>query len=51
MILLAIIIVVIIDKWKENKKKEELESINNHIEEKAIEIAEEKILDAMAKIE
>lgn len=51
MILLAIIIVVIIDRWKETKKKEELETINNHIDERAIEIAEEKILEAMAKIE
>ena len=51
MILLAIIIVVMIDKWKDQKKKEELETINEHIEERAIQIAEEKILEAMKNIE
>ena len=50
MILLAIMIVIIIDKWKDQKKKEELETINQHIDERAIEIAEEKILEAMGNI-
>lgn len=51
MIILAIIIVVAIDKWKDQKKKEELETINEHIDERAIEIAEEKILEAMEHLE
>ena len=51
MIILAIIIVVWIDQWKETKKKEELETINEHIEERAIKIAEEKILEAMENLE
>ena len=51
MILLAIIIVIVIDHWKDQKKKEELETINTHIDERAIEIAEEKILEAMENFE
>ena len=51
MILLAIGIIMIIDNWKDQKKKEELETINEHIDERAIEIAEEKILEAMEKLE
>ena len=50
-IILAILIIYTIDKWKENKKKEELEAINKHIDERAIEIAEEKILEAMNNID
>lgn len=50
MILLAILIVVLIDQWKDQKKKEELETINEHIDERAIKIAEEKILEAMKNI-
>ena len=51
MILLAIITVVLIDQWKDQRKKEELETINQHIDERAIEIAEEKILEAMENLE
>ena len=51
MILLAIISVVLIDQWKDQKKKEELQIINEHIDERAIEIAEEKILEAMGNLE
>ena len=51
MILLAILIVVLIDQWKDQRKKEELDIINKHIDERAIEIAEEKILEAMKNIE
>ena len=51
MILLAIIIVIIIDQWKDQKKKEELEIINTHIDQRAMEIAEEKIQKAMDKLE
>ena len=50
MIFLAIIIVVVIDNWKDQNKKEELEIINEHIDERAIEIAEEKILEAMKNL-
>ncbi len=51
MILSAILIVLLIDHWKDQKKKEELETINEHIDERAIEIAEEKILEAMENLE
>ncbi len=51
MIILAIAVVVIIDNWKDKKKKEELEIINEHIDERAMEIAEEKILEAMKNLE
>lgn len=51
MILLAITIITLIDNWKDQKKKEELEIINEHIDERAIEIAEEKILEAMKNLE
>lgn len=51
MILLAIIIVIAIDQWKDKKKKEELETINEHIDERAMKIAEEKILEAMENLE
>lgn len=36
---------------KDQKKKEELETINQHIDERAIEIAEEKILEEMEHLE
>lgn len=51
MIILAILTVIIIDQWKDKKKKEELEIINEHIDERAMEIAEEKIRKAMDKLE
>ena len=51
MILLSVIVVVLIDQWKDQRKKEELETINEHIDERAIEIAEEKILEAMKNLE
>lgn len=51
MIILAIGIVILIDQWKDKKKKEELEIINEHIDERAMEIAEEKILEAMKNLE
>lgn len=51
MILIAIIVVVLIDQWKDQRKKEELETINLHIDERAAEIAEEKILNAMENLE
>ena len=51
MIILAILTVILIDQWKDKKKKEELEIINEHIDERAMEIAEEKIQKAMDKLE
>lgn len=51
MIMLAIIIVVAIDHWKDQKKKEELETINEHIDERAMKIAEDKILEALENLE
>jgi len=51
MILLAVLIVVLIDQWKDQRKKEELDIINKHIDERAIEIAEEKIQKAMDQLE
>ncbi len=51
MIILAVGIVILIDQWKDQKKKEELEIINEHIDERAMEIAEEKILEAMKNLE
>ena len=51
MIILAILAVILIDQWKEQKKKEELKIINEHIDERAMEIAEEKILEAMKNLE
>ncbi len=50
-LIIAILVIVIIDEWKDQKKKEELETINEHIDERAIEIAEEKILEAMKNLE
>ncbi len=51
MILLAILIITSIDKWKEKTKHYELETIEKHIDEKAQRIAEEKIIEYMEKIE
>lgn len=51
MIILAIIFVVLIDQWKDQKKREELDIINKHIDERAIQIAEEKIQKAMDTLE
>lgn len=51
MIILAVIFVVLIDQWKDQKKREELDIINKHIDERAIQIAEEKIQKAMDTLE
>ncbi len=51
MILLAICIVTLIDMYKDQKKKEELETIGEYIDERAMEIAEDKIRKAMDKLE
>ena len=51
MILGAVITIITIDRYKEKKKKTELETIEKHIDEKAKFIAEEKILEYMKKLE
>lgn len=48
---IGVIIVILIDIWKNKKKREELEIIDKTIDEKANEIAERKILEAMEKLE
>ena len=50
-IIIAIIIVLIIDRWAEQKKKEELETIDKTINEKAEEIAEELVLKHLNELE
>ena len=50
-VVLALIIVTIIDKWAENKKKEELEAIDKAINERAEEIAEKLVLTHLKEIE
>ena len=50
-IITAIIIVTIIDKWAEIKKKEELETIDKEIDERAEEIAEKLVLNHLKEIE
>lgn len=49
-IVLAIIITLIIDKWAEIRKKEELELIDKTIDDRARQIAEEKVLEYLNKI-
>lgn len=51
MILGAVVTIITIDRYKEKKKKTELETIEKHIDEKAKFIAEEKILEYMKKLE
>ena len=50
-IITALIIVTIIDKWAEIKKKEELEAIDKEIDERAEEIAEKLVLEHLKEIE
>ena len=47
----AIIIITIIDKWAEKKKKEELEIIDKAIDERAEEIAEKLVMNHLKEIE
>ena len=49
-IVLAIMITLIIDKWVEIRKKEELELIDKTIDDRARQIAEEKVLEYLNKI-
>lgn len=50
-IILAILVITSIDKYKEKTKKEELEAIDKQIDDKARQIAEEKVLEYLNKIE
>lgn len=50
-IILAIVVITSIDKYKEKTKKEELEAIDKQIDEKAKRIAEEKVLEFLEEIE
>ena len=50
-IVLAIVVITSIDRYKEKTKKEELEAIDKQIDVKARKIAEEKVLEYLDKIE
>ena len=50
-IILAVVITLVIDKWAELRKKDELELIDKAIDDRAREIAEEKVLEYLDKIE
>ena len=50
-IILALVITLLIDKWAESRKKEELELIDKAIDDRARQIAEEKVLEYLDKIE
>lgn len=50
-VITAIIIVTIIDKWAEKKKKEELEAIDKAIDERAEKIAEDLVIKHLQEIE
>ena len=50
-IILAIFVITSIDKYKEKTKREELEAIDKQIDDRAREIAEEKVLEYLNKIE
>ena len=50
-IILAILVITSIDRYKEKTKREELEAIDKQIEEKAKRIAEEKVLEYLKEIE
>lgn len=50
-LILGVVIVIIIDIWKDKQKKTELEIIDTTINEKAEQIAEQKILEAMSEFE
>ena len=50
-IILAIVVITSIDRYKEKTKRAELETIDQQIDERAREIAEEKVLEYLDKIE
>lgn len=47
----AIVIIILIDSWKERKKKEELESIQALIDNKAEDIATKKVISKLKELE
>ena len=50
-IIIAIVIVILIDVWAEQKKREELETIDTTINQRAEEIAEELVMKHLQEIE
>ena len=46
----AIVVIASIDKWKEHQKKNELETIDKHIDERAEEIAEKLLLKKLEEL-
>lgn len=50
-IVFAIVIIILIDSWKERKKKEELESIQALIDNKAEDIATKKVISKLKELE
>lgn len=46
----AIIVIASIDKWREHQKKNELETIDKHIDERAEEIAEKLLLQKLEEL-
>ena len=50
-LIIAIIIVIILDRWAEKKKKEELDIIDEEINTRAEKIAEELVLKHLKEIE
>lgn len=50
-IIFAIFIIILIDSWKERKKKEELESIQTLIDNKAEDIATKKVISKLKELE
>lgn len=50
-IVIACIYIAMIDRWKEGKKKEELDTIEDYINQKAEEIANMKVLKKLEELE
>ena len=50
-IIMACIYIAMIDRWKENRKKEELDTIEDYINQKAEEIANMKVLRKLEELE
>lgn len=47
----AIVIIILIDSWKERKKKKELENIQSFIDNKAEDIATKKVISKLKEFE
>ena len=50
-IIMACIYIAMIDRWKESRKKEELDTIEDYINQKAEEIANMKVLRKLEELE